>query len=269
MTKPHPKLITATITALLASSLQAGTVRLYDSGAVPHPCVVARILSHANAARCTRGATRGLSMNPRSNSDNVVYTDIGRDLREEEITASAESAVAAWEGRLRGHVERIARVEKYDDHPTNGALPHTPRTLEPDFTPSDDPPLVSSTVTQQPSVVPADSEALAVVIAFANNSARVQSDATAVLDAVAEGIKLSRYERKIIIEGHTNASGKPSYNTKLSLRRAQAVKRYLVNRHGIPERVLVAVGLGSKAPLSDYEPHASENRRVQFKASQG
>lgn len=68
------------------------------------------------------------------------------------------------------------------------------------------------------------------------------------------------------IVGHTDASGPASYNDRLSLLRAQEVKRYLVGDCGISEDRLEAVGVGERFPFDSENPNADENRRVEFQA---
>jgi len=108
---------------------------------------------------------------------------------------------------------------------------------------------------------------LALPVQFAFNSANILPQATAQLDAVAEGIKLAGPEVKVLIEGHTDGLGSDQYNLILSRRRAESVKAYLVEHHGIPAASLKSVGLGKAAPLNRDNPFASENRRVEFRAA--
>lgn len=68
------------------------------------------------------------------------------------------------------------------------------------------------------------------------------------------------------IVGHTDASGSASYNERLSLLRAEEVKRYLVGDCGIAETRLQAVGVGEQFPLDKDDPRADANRRVEFQA---
>ena len=68
------------------------------------------------------------------------------------------------------------------------------------------------------------------------------------------------------IVGHTDASGSASYNDRLSLLRAEEVKRHMVNECGIPSTKLQAVGVGEQFPFNEAEPRADENRRVEFQA---
>jgi OOP family OmpA-OmpF porin len=68
---------------------------------------------------------------------------------------------------------------------------------------------------------------------------------------------------KVSLQGHTDNIGNDEYNMGLSLRRADAIKAYLVKK-GIAENRLATEGFGSTKPLS---PNSSEtgrslNRRV-------
>ena len=66
-----------------------------------------------------------------------------------------------------------------------------------------------------------------------------------------------------ILAGHTDAAGGEVYNQDLSERRADAIKRYLVDKSNIPANDLVTVGYG-KTKLKDPDHPLSEvNRRVQ------
>ena len=70
----------------------------------------------------------------------------------------------------------------------------------------------------------------------------------------------------IIIEGYSSADGPESYNTTLSLKRAEAVLNYLVKLGVSPQRLEVKA-LGESNPLgNNSEPEGRAiNRRVQFK----
>lgn len=68
------------------------------------------------------------------------------------------------------------------------------------------------------------------------------------------------------IVGHTDASGSDDYNEKLSLLRAEEVKRFLVGDCGIDAARLEAVGMGKRFPFNADDPRADENRRVEFQA---
>ncbi|HET6579895.1 MAG TPA: OmpA family protein [Gemmatimonadales bacterium] len=70
----------------------------------------------------------------------------------------------------------------------------------------------------------------------------------------------------VTIEGHTDSIGDPGYNQGLSVRRADALRRELVARHGIRAARLDAQGFGAARPL---EPNTTlegraRNRRVEL-----
>jgi outer membrane protein OmpA-like peptidoglycan-associated protein len=69
--------------------------------------------------------------------------------------------------------------------------------------------------------------------------------------------------RQIRVVGHADASGTPEVNQSLSVRRAEAVKDYLVGKGADPS-MLVIVGQGSKDPVNARNPLAPENRRVEI-----
>jgi outer membrane protein OmpA-like peptidoglycan-associated protein len=81
--------------------------------------------------------------------------------------------------------------------------------------------------------------------------------------AQVSGILLAHPGLHIRITGHTDGTGRPAFNERLSQARAEAVRRFLVQR-GIPLHDLEAVGLAGTRPVaSDGTVHGrSLNRRV-------
>ena len=57
-----------------------------------------------------------------------------------------------------------------------------------------------------------------------------------------------------MINGHTDAVGTDEYNQKLSERRAEAARDYLISQHGIEPNRLVAKGYGKSQLLLPTEP---------------
>ncbi len=269
--------------SLASLQLQAGTVRLYGAEDVPDPRVVASILSGGRWQPPAHGATRGLSISP---AGAAVLADGGQDIAEARIDSAAREAVAAWNQRLSGNgiaaprstqpavADKPALVAAASPTATAVAARQAPAAGEPkadrDGTAKRHP-LATTMSTAKPSQAASTNQApnagaLALMVAFANNSARLAPQATRALDSVAEGMKLAGFERRILIEGHANATGKASLNMRLSQLRADAVKRYLVARHGIPGNALITLGYGTEKPLLPEDPAAAPNRRVQFRA---
>ena len=69
----------------------------------------------------------------------------------------------------------------------------------------------------------------------------------------------------IIAVGHTDSVGTDAYNQKLSVRRADAVKAYLVSK-GIEKNRVYTEGKGEKQPVADNKTSAgrAKNRRVEI-----
>jgi OmpA-OmpF porin, OOP family len=85
------------------------------------------------------------------------------------------------------------------------------------------------------------------------------------LDQIADAIASNKI-RKILVEGHTDDVGRDSSNMRLSQKRADAVRKYLVNK-GVNAEVLDAIGFGETRPLVKGKSRdaRSANRRVEFK----
>jgi len=71
---------------------------------------------------------------------------------------------------------------------------------------------------------------------------------------------------KIEIDGYTDNIGSEEYNLKLSLKRAQVVKDFLVNKYGIDSKRIVVKGFGEKYPLlpNTTPTNRALNRRVEI-----
>jgi len=57
----------------------------------------------------------------------------------------------------------------------------------------------------------------------------------------------------ITVEGHTDRLGSQAYNQKLSMRRAEAVKNYLVSAGGVDAGRITAMGKGESQPVTKTE----------------
>ena len=97
----------------------------------------------------------------------------------------------------------------------------------------------------------------------------IKPEAGVILAKVAVIIK-KKGKGVVLVEGHTDSKGSLEYNQKLSERRAEAVKAWLVNKYGLnPERFVVK-GWGETRPIapntnedgSDNPAGRALNRRV-------
>jgi len=100
---------------------------------------------------------------------------------------------------------------------------------------------------------------------FESGSAALTPDSYSVLDKVV--LSLQAYpEVRVEIRGHTDSQGPASFNMKLSQKRAESVRQYLINS-GIDPARLVASGVGEDEPVaSNSTPEGrAQNRRIEFR----
>ncbi|HEY3404164.1 MAG TPA: OmpA family protein [Ohtaekwangia sp.] len=100
-------------------------------------------------------------------------------------------------------------------------------------------------------------------IQFATNSDNLNAASKTNLDDL--GKVLNKYDdTNILIEGHTDSTGKRKYNQSLSEDRAASVSNYLKSR-GIPASRITNVGYGPDQPIADNgnEVGRQQNRRVE------
>lgn len=101
-------------------------------------------------------------------------------------------------------------------------------------------------------------------VQFASGSARLQPGSAPVLDRAAR-VLLDNPSLRVEVAGHTDATGNPQQNVRLSLLRAEAVRQYLIQR-GVPPQRLVAQGYGSTRPVAEGSSAQANarNRRVEL-----
>ncbi|MBU0498695.1 MAG: OmpA family protein [Gammaproteobacteria bacterium] len=101
-------------------------------------------------------------------------------------------------------------------------------------------------------------------VTFTYDSATITPEATGLLIRLGRALADTRLASDtFMVAGHTDARGADDYNQRLSQRRAQAVKDFLVSNFDIAPRSLIAVGYGEEQLKNRYTPEAAENRRVQ------
>jgi len=95
-------------------------------------------------------------------------------------------------------------------------------------------------------------------INFEYDKAVIKPESYAILDDVVAVLKRHPELTKILIEGHTDSHGSDRYNQKLSERRANALKTYLVDK-GIDPSRLDSVGYGESRPVAPNEIGGKDN----------
>ena len=102
-------------------------------------------------------------------------------------------------------------------------------------------------------------------INFRRNSADIKASSFPLLK---EAVKVFKEypTLRVEISGHTSDEGKRDFNMKLSRKRAEAVKLFLVSA-GIEESRIGTVGFGPDKPIADNETKEGKekNRRIEFR----
>jgi len=99
---------------------------------------------------------------------------------------------------------------------------------------------------------------------FDNDKATLRPDAYGILDKAATTLK-EWGNVKVEVAGHTDSRSDDDYNQKLSQRRAEAVRTYLIGK-GVAADRLTAKGYGESSPVADNDTEEGrfKNRRVEL-----
>ena len=113
---------------------------------------------------------------------------------------------------------------------------------------------------------PPTKAAVALNVFFEFNSATILNQYYSDLDKLGNVLTEPQYRAyRVQIEGHTDSVGLEKYNQELSEKRAESIKRYLVQRFEIVPDRLVVKGYGKNQPRTTNETSEgrSQNRRVE------
>jgi outer membrane protein OmpA-like peptidoglycan-associated protein len=123
---------------------------------------------------------------------------------------------------------------------------------------------LSSSQREQVAAVAKEKPKVDLEIYFDYNSATISAEAIPTLDKLGHVLSNPDLQGSIfMIAGHTDAKGGENYNLGLSERRAEAVKRYLVEKFNLSAESLTSIGYGKEQLKDKDNPFAPENRRVQ------
>ena len=102
---------------------------------------------------------------------------------------------------------------------------------------------------------------------FKLGKAELPEDATAAIDTMVNTLKADKKAVWVEIEGHTDNDGDAKYNESLSLMRAEAVKRYLYEKHQVPLHKINVISYGEQKPVAPNKTRdgRAQNRRVVIK----
>ena len=93
-------------------------------------------------------------------------------------------------------------------------------------------------------------------VQFQSSSSRLTSDSLPALQELADSLKTNP-DLNLTIEGHTDNTGTPEYNEKLSDERAMQVKKALISM-GIAEDRISVQGYGDTQPIGDNKTTGRE-----------
>jgi outer membrane protein OmpA-like peptidoglycan-associated protein len=101
-------------------------------------------------------------------------------------------------------------------------------------------------------------------IQFDFNSANISTTSMPSVQALGKALTdVNLKGSTFVVAGHTDAIGSEGYNQDLSERRADTIKRYLIEKFGIAGTDLVTVGYGKSRPKDPNAPMDPINRRVE------
>ena len=100
---------------------------------------------------------------------------------------------------------------------------------------------------------------------FGFDQARLTPQDKQKLDDLLAQLKTMPEVTQIRIAGHTDSTGDPAYNRKLSLRRAKAAEKYLTD-HGVDENRIVISAMGEDEPVANNATREgrAQNRRAEI-----
>ncbi|MFA7388575.1 MAG: OmpA family protein [Thiohalobacteraceae bacterium] len=122
----------------------------------------------------------------------------------------------------------------------------------------------------EPAPVPApkpisETVSLSAAALFDFDKDKIKEAAKPRLDEVANRVRSLGDVEAVTIVGHTDSVGSEAYNEQLSMRRANAVKNYLLDQ-GVDPSLVSTSGMGESQPVADNSTDAgrAQNRRVEI-----
>jgi outer membrane protein OmpA-like peptidoglycan-associated protein len=99
---------------------------------------------------------------------------------------------------------------------------------------------------------------------FRLGKSELPEDATSAIDTMVNQLKTDAKAVWVEIEGHTDSTGDKAYNERLGLMRAEAVKRYLYEKHQVPLHKINVISYGEEKPVAPNKTRdgRAQNRRV-------
>lgn len=101
-------------------------------------------------------------------------------------------------------------------------------------------------------------------VRFSFDKAELSDSGKEAIDVFAAQLKEGNKNVYVEIQGHTDSVGNEEYNYELGEERAEAVRRYLNQTHGLPLHRISVISYGETAPIADNDSRdgRATNRRV-------
>ena len=123
---------------------------------------------------------------------------------------------------------------------------------------------LSNTEREEIATIAKDKPNIDLTITFDYNSADISAKSLPEVQKLGRALTNDNLKGStFLLAGHTDASGGDAYNQELSERRADSIKRYLMDNYHITAGDLVTVGYGKSKLKDSSQPLAEVNRRVQ------
>jgi outer membrane protein OmpA-like peptidoglycan-associated protein len=179
---------------------------------------------------------------------------------------AAELARILWPGKQRAATLGATRSIRINSDLTPAAPAAAPPAAHVQVAEAE--PVVTSDAAPTPEAPDAVADAFGFPINFAFDSTEILPESRPYLDSVGAMLGLPEAkDKRIVIVGHTDAVGSEQYNQALSERRAATVRAYLETQFGVAVDRLEIEGQGETTSLTDTDPYAPQNRRVEFHAA--
>lgn len=239
-TSPTPPAIASTPTAPPAAAIAPAAAGATAAATPPEPPAVAPVVT-AVPSQEIPAATAAAPTPPQPEATAPTLP--------EPTAASAAAPAAAPAAPEPAPAAEAAGEQGDDDVPAIAAAAPTP--------PAAAPSVAATVQTPLPSV---DLE-----VQFGFQSDAITPEAEAALTTLGRALADPRLlTDRFLIAGHTDAKGRASYNLALSERRANAIRRFLIEQFAIASDRLVAKGFGESQLKNATDPRAAGNRRVQI-----
>jgi outer membrane protein OmpA-like peptidoglycan-associated protein len=123
---------------------------------------------------------------------------------------------------------------------------------------------LSNSEREQIAEVAKDKPNIDLTITFDYNSSNISAKSMPEVEKLGRALTSDSLKGStFLLAGHTDAAGGDSYNQELSEKRADSIKRYLMDNYHLAATDLVTVGYGKSKLKDPAQPLSEMNRRVQ------